>query len=804
MPSQNSQNLDTILQKAVAEASKNNHRQVAPSHLLLAILQTTESQAYIILDSFKVPVAEVHNIIVNKRFNQEEQGPPSGIFTAAAKICLNHARDVAGQTGNGWIRSEHLLLGLLTDTTLIKQVLKPAGVSNNKLIHQILGKIGLQPQLSGENGPTTSKEFDEICISLNKLAKDGKLDPVIGREPEIKRAHQILARRRKNNPVLIGDAGVGKTAIAEGLALSIVHQLCPPCLQDKQIYLLEVTSIVSGTIWRGQLEARVKGILDHCKKNPNIVLFIDEIHLLVGAGESVGGMDVSNMMKAALSRGDVRVIGATTEDEYNKTIAKDSALERRFQPVHVGEPSDEDTLAILEGCIGPYEKHHGVSYSKESLEMAVKLSKRYIPNRRLPDKAIDVADEAGSALKLSPSKALADLDTRIETLRQKKMAAANAEDFNQAGQLLREVRALEQQRGQILSSGGDRIVLEEHIRAAVSLISKVPLEKLTAESKRDTLNIDVRLGESIIAQRPAIKALSKYIKRGKTQLSDPKRPLGSLMLLGPTGVGKTLLAKAAAVQISGKEESLIQLDMSEYMEEHTVSRLIGSPPGYVGHDDQNTLVERVRRNPYSVVLFDEIEKAHHKVWNVLLQILEEGKLTDGQGRVASFRNTIILMTSNMGYDGIKQASLGFNPQSVDLKDKVMETVKKSFRPEFLNRLDEIIIFDSLTKADCIQILELELEKIRKRTQYDAFIISDLLKEHILQVGFSDEYGGRALKRTVEQLVTDSISDAILAEKIGEEGTLLLDWENKIVVVTQPKRALEIEPPIDFKAARSGV
>ena len=628
MPSQNSQNLDTILQKAVAEASKNNHRQVAPSHLLLAILQTPESQAYIILDSFKVPVAELNNIIVNKRFNQEEQGPPSGIFTAAARICLNQARDVAGQTGNGWIRSEHLLLGLLTDTTLIKQVLKPAGVSSNKLVHQILGKIGLQPQLSGENGPTTSKEFDEICISLNKMAKDGKLDPVIGREAEIKRAHQILARRRKNNPVLIGDAGVGKTAIAEGLALSIVHQLCPPCLQDKQIFLLEVTSIVSGTIWRGQLEARVKGILDHCKKNPNVILFIDEIHLLVGAGESVGGMDVSNMMKAALSRGDVRVIGATTEDEYNKTIAKDSALERRFQPIHVGEPSDEDALAILEGCIGPYEKHHGVSYSKESLQMAVKLSKRYIPNRRLPDKAIDVADEAGSALKLSPSKALADLDSRIETLRQKKMAAANAEDFNQAGQLLREVRLLEQQRGQILSSGGDRIVLEEHIRAAVSLISKVPLEKLTAESKRDTMNIDIRLGESIIAQRDAIKALSKYIKRGKTQLSDPKRPLGSLMFLGPTGVGKTLLAKAAAVQISGKEESLIQLDMSEYMEEHTVSRLIGSPPGYIGHDDQNTLVERVRRNPYSVVLFDEIEKAHPKVWNVLLQSLEEGKLTD--------------------------------------------------------------------------------------------------------------------------------------------------------------------------------
>jgi ATP-dependent Clp protease ATP-binding subunit ClpC len=589
---------------------------------------------------------------------------------------------------------------------------------------------------------------------------------------------------------------VGKTAIAEGLALSIVQKTAPQCLQDKQIYVFDVTGLVSNTIFRGQLEGRVKSILDYVKNNLNVILFIDEIHLIVGAGNSIGGMDLSNMMKAALSRGEARVIGATTLDEYNKSIAKDSALERRFQPVQVEEPSDADTLAILHGSLSAYEKHHGVKYSPEAVLAALQLSKRYIPNRRLPDKAIDVLDEAGSAIKLAPSEALVALDNQIESVTQQKIAAANADRFADAQTLWGTIRLLKVKREQLLALGETvRVVREDHIRKAISLISKVPVDKMNSNSRRDALKQAERLGATIIGQKQAIEAVSRYCRRGKTHFNDPKRPIGSFLLLGPTGVGKTLLAKALAMDLNGTEESLIQLDMSEYMERHSAARLIGSPPGYIGYDDQNSLVERVRRQPYCVVLFDEIEKAHPDVWNMLLQILEEGKLTDGQGRIASFRNAMIILSSNVGYSILSKLSIGFNPNKENTREAVLAEAKKVFRPEFLNRIDEITVFESLTPEHCSQILGLELEKVRQRTTYGSITLSPALHDHVLKEGFSEEYGGRNLKKAVERIITDSISDALIREEIPEEGHLYLDWKKEKVTVSKMKENVPIASPI---------
>jgi len=791
-----SQNLELVRDRASTFATKFNHKQIAPSHFLLAIIKTPECQACQLLIASKVPISKLGEIIVGKRFNQEEAGTPTGIPTAASKACFTQASEIAMQSGTSQLRTEHLLIGLLADPTLSREVFGSAGINSSKLIRKVLGRFGLQPEVAGENTPAPSRDFTEVCYNLTEMAQAGKLDPVIGRKQEIERCTQILARRRKNNPVLIGDAGVGKTAIAEGLALSIVQKTAPPCLQDKQIYVFDVTGLVSNTIFRGQLEGRVKAILDYVKKNQSIILFIDEIHLIVGAGNSIGGMDLSNMMKAALSRGEARVLGATTEDEYNKSIAKDSALERRFQPVPVGEPSDEDTLAILHGSLSVYEKHHGVKYSPEAVMASLYLSKRYIPNRRLPDKAIDVLDEAGSAIKLAPSEALVALDNQIENITQQKIAAANADRFSDAQTLWTSIRLLKVKREQQLAEGETvRVVREEHIRKAISLISKVPVEKMNSDNRRDALKQAERLGATIIGQKPAIEAVSRYCRRGKTHFNDPKRPIGSFLLLGPTGVGKTLLAKALAIDISGSEDSLIQLDMSEYMEKFSVSRLIGSPPGYVGYDDQNSLVERVRRNPYCVVLFDEIEKAHPDVWNMLLQILEEGKLTDGQGRIASFRNTMIVLSSNVGYSVISKLSIGFNPNKENTREAVLAEAKKTFRPEFLNRIDEIIVFDSLTQEDCDQILVLELEKVRRRTTYGSITLSPALHDHILKTGFSEEYGGRNLKKAVERLVTDPISDALIKEEIPQEGHLYMDWKHEKVTVSKMKENVPIVSPM---------
>ncbi len=783
---QSSQNLELVLKRAKEFTQQFQHTHVSPLHLLLALLKTPECQGFKHLENQQVPLQKLSDYISHNRLNHEPYGTPTGHFNSRSKFVLSQSAQIARQMGSAFTRTEHLLLGLLTDQTLAREVYPVVGIRSEKLIHSILAQYGLQPEIAGAHESTPqSREFADVCVSLNELARKGKLDPVIGRERETKRAMQILGRRRKNNPVLIGDAGVGKTAIAEGIAQSIVSRTCPAQLLDKEIFLWDVTSLVSNTVFRGQLEGRLKAILDHVRDNPRIILFIDEIHLIVGAGNSIGGLDVSNMMKAALSRGEARVIGATTEDEYNKTIAKDSALERRFQPVRVEEPPDEDVLAILRGSLPVYEAHHNVQYTAQAVTAALQLSKQYIPNRQLPDKALDVLDEAGSAVRMTPPQNVIRLDQEIARLNEDKGNAAIQQRFDDAQALLGRVRQLKTQRNKLLRQQTEpRLVTEDHVRGAISVISRIPLERLTTGDKQSALLVQEELGREIIGQKHAIASVSRYIRRSRTRLNDPRKPLGTVLLLGPTGVGKTLLAKRAAVHMSGSEDDLIVLDMSEYMERHSVARLVGAPPGYKGYEDQKTLVERVRRQPYAVVLFDEIEKAHHQVWNVLLQILEEGRLTDGQGRTANFRNTLVLLTSNIGCDHFRRKGIGFN-QAVDAtKDAVLDAAKKEFRPEFLNRLDDIVIFDLLTREDSRQIIDLEIEKIRRRTNYTALTLSPSLREKLLKDGFSADYGARPLKRTLECLVTDPISDALLREEIADTGEILATYTETDGVVVR--------------------
>ncbi|GHO43337.1 ATP-dependent Clp protease ATP-binding subunit [Ktedonospora formicarum] len=680
----------------------------------------------------------------------------------------------------------------------------PFGFANNS--QKSSGGSGGVNTATAERQGKQSKTptLDQYGRDLTAEALEGKLDPAAGRAKELRRMITVLGRRQKNNPVLIGEPGVGKTAIVEGLARRIQAGDVPPNLKDKRIVSLNIGGMVAGAMFRGQFEQRIKSILEELRDNPDTIVFIDELHTVVGAGAAEGAVGAGDMIKPALARGELRCIGATTLDEYRKHIEKDAALERRFQPIVVREPNVEEAIDMLRTVRTNYEAHHGVGISDEAIEAAVKLSDRYINDRFLPDKAIDVMDEAGSALRLEASEKgimsptlIADLEKELADIQSRKEAAANSEDYERAAMLRQqELLTLEKLNDARGKSQEDvsLIVTPEHIAKVVEIWTGVPVSQMLESERQNLRHLEEDLRKHVIGQDEAIAAVARAIRRSRAGLKDPKRPIGSFLFLGPTGVGKTELAKALASELFGGADHMIRFDMSEYMEPHTVSRLFGSPPGYVGHDDGGQLTEQVRRRPYSVILFDEVEKAHPEVFNALLQIMDDGRLTDGQGRTVDFKNTVVIMTSNVGGSDLKRAaSIGFSikrgealreEQQEAMRSKALEGLKRVFRPEFINRIDQIVVFNSLTKKELYPIVELLLNQVRSRLseQRIELVVSDAARDFLLNEGFDEEYGARPLRRAIQSYVDDALADALLADEIASGQQVYLDVEeNKIVV-----------------------
>jgi ATP-dependent Clp protease ATP-binding subunit ClpC len=683
------------------------------------------------------------------------------------------------------------------------QVLRSLDVNLEKARNEILKELDPnfgseeEEEEGGENAPSvggSKKDSKTPALrafgrDLTELAQKGELDPVIGRSGEIERVIQILCRRTKNNPVLIGEAGVGKTAIVEGLAQEIAQGNVPEILRDKKVIVLDLALMVAGTKYRGQFEERIKAVMDEIRRTKNVILFLDELHTIVGAGSAEGAMDASNILKPSLSRGELQCVGATTLNEYRKYIEKDAALERRFQQVKVDEPSIEDAIRILHGLKGKYESHHKAKYGPKALETAVNLSSRYLPARFLPDKAIDIMDEAGAKARISAMTRPPELkviEGEIEEIRGEKEVAIKEQDFEKAAHLRDKEKAAKKRHDDVLDKwrthNTERIVdvTEEDIMSVVSKWTGVPLQRMEQAEAEKLLRMEEELKKRIIGQDEAVIAISKALRRSRADLKDPKRPIGSFIFLGPTGVGKTFLAKNLAEFMFGSAESLIQLDMSEYMEKHTASRLIGAPPGYVGYEEGGQLSEAVRRRPYSVVLFDEVEKAHPDVMHLLLQILEEGQITDNFGRKIDFRNTVIILTSNIGADTIKrQTSLGFGAMSLDvadhggMKDKVMEAAKKFFKPEFINRLDDIVVFHMLERAELSQIVDLEISKVLERLRNKRIVLTleESSREFLMKEGYDPQYGARPMRRAVEKNIEDPLAEALLRGEVKEGDTV---------------------------------
>ena len=696
---------------------------------------------------------------------------------------------------NSFVGTEHLLLALLRegDSGAVK-LIRAFSVDEESLLEEFVNDLtksdsDYRNSKSGKKGKSNTPTLDEFGTDLTEKAQNGGIDPVIGREKEIERVIQILSRRTKNNPCLIGEPGVGKTAIAEGLALKIVKGEVPELLEGKKIVALDLTSMVAGTKYRGDFEERIKKAMDEVKKAKNVILFIDEVHTLIGAGAAEGAVDAANILKPALARGEIQVIGATTIDEYRKNIEKDAALERRFQSVMVGEPTEEEAVEILKGLRDKYEAHHKVKISDEAIENAVKMSSRYIADRFLPDKAIDLIDEAASRVRLKAFTAppnLKSMEQEIKRLQQEKASAVKSQDFESAAKYRdkeKELQTLldeEKEKWRNASGRELKEVTTEDIANVVSSWSGIPVTQLTKEESERLLNMEKILHERIVGQDKAVSAVAKAIRRGRVGIKNPARPLGSFIFLGPTGVGKTELCKSLAEAMFGSEDAIIKLDMSEYMEKHTVSKLIGSPPGYVGFDEGGQLTEKIRRKPYSVVLFDEIEKAHPDVFNMLLQILEDGVLTDSKGRKVSFKNSIIIMTSNVGASKIvdNKSALGFGGEENEkrnIEDLVMEDLKKTFKPEFLNRIDEIIVFNRLEKDDIKEIAKRMLKSLKKRlADMDMEIeFTDAAIDSLADAGFDNVYGARPLRRAIQQKIEDPLSELILENKVkaGEKCTV---------------------------------
>jgi ATP-dependent Clp protease ATP-binding subunit ClpC len=804
---------------AQEEARLLNHNYIGTEHILLGLIHEGEGVAAKALESLGISLEAVR-AQVEEIIGHGGQAPSGHIpFTPRAKKVLELSLREALQLGHNYIGTEHILLGLIREGEgVAAQVLVKLGADLSRVRQQVIqllsGYAGSKEGAAqagggpaGEQQQSGSLVLDQFGRNLTQLAREKKLDPVIGREKEIERVMQVLSRRTKNNPVLIGEPGVGKTAIVEGLASDIVGGEVPETLQGKQLYTLDLGALVAGSRYRGDFEERLKKVLKEIKTRGDIILFIDELHTLVGAGAAEGAIDAASILKPMLARGELQTIGATTLDEYRKHLEKDAALERRFQPIKVEEPSVAHTIEILKGLRDRYEQHHRVTITDQALVAAANLADRYISDRHLPDKAIDLIDEAGSRLRIRRMQAPPDyreLEDQIANTRREKEAAIEAQQFERAAKLRDDEKALLEQReakeSEWRAEGVDLFneVTEESIAEVLALWTGIPVYKLTEEETAKLLRMEDELHKRIVGQHAAIKAVSQSIRRTRAGLKDPKRPSGSFIFLGPSGVGKTETAKTLAEFLFGEESALIQLDMSEYMEKHTVSRLVGSPPGYVGYDEGGQLTEAVRRKPFSVVLFDEIEKAHPDVFNTLLQILEDGRLTDAQGRTVDFKNTVIIMTSNLGTADLRKASVGFAraDEAVTyehMKDKVSEELKRSFRPEFLNRIDEVIVFSELTKDEVTQIVDLLIKRVQDQleTQGLGLELTHEAKLLLASKGYDPALGARPLRRAIQRHVEDPLSEKILWKEFHAGETIMVDALDDEIVF----RAIEgIEPP----------
>src|SRR5467141_4522439 len=815
-----------VLALAQDEAIRFNHNYIGTEHLLLGLVREGEGVAARVLDSLGVELSKVRTAVEFIIGRGDSTTSPSEItLSPRTKKVIELAIDEARKLGHSHVGTEHLLLGLVREGEGIASgVLESLGVSLEKVRHQVIATLGQQHPATAETATAGGKAsqsktptLDQLGVNLTAMAKAQQLDPVIGREKEIERVIQILSRRTKNNPALIGEPGVGKTAIAEGLAQQINFGNVPESLQHKRVLTLDMGALVAGTKYRGEFEERLKKILDEIRSSREVVLFIDELHTLVGAGAAEGAIDAANILKPALARGEIQCIGATTLNEYRKYIEKDAALERRFQPVFVDQPTMLETIDILQGVKSLYEKHHRVTITDAAVRAAAVLSDRYVSDRALPDKAIDLIDEASARVRMkltTTPEELKDLQKEIRKQRAEQDDSVNKQDFEAAAGVRDKVKKLQDKLALKEAAWRDKLgetvpeVSEEHIAQIVASWTGVPVSRLVEEETARLLRMEEEIHKRMVGQDEAIVTVSQAVRRARAGLKNPRRPIGSFIFLGPTGIGKTELARALAEYLFDSEDSLIKLDMSEFMERHTTARLVGSPPGYVGYDEGGQLTEAVRRRPYSVILFDEIEKAHPEVFNMLLQILEDGRLSDAKGKVVNFANTVIIMTSNLGIRDVNQAgtSLGFQPAVVDesdeverrhknTKEKIDEELKRMFRPEFLNRVDAVVVFKSLTTQQIRQIVDLQLNKLSKHLveQQITIEVTDAAKDRLSKEGYDRVYGARPLRRVITSRIEDQLSEHLLRGKIARGDTVQIDVDGEDSLKFTPVKHRHKEP-----------